>query len=232
MHLFRRHAANAITSGNLLCGCYGIIALLVQHSFVSAMYAVVAAAVLDFLDGFVARLTKTDSRIGAELDSLADVVTFGVLPALILFEMAGGVHSTIPVVGAYPVLLVAVFSAVRLAIFNVSTDQKEEFIGVPTPANALLIATLPILQSSEILPYSFFLPESLLVLSLVLSYLLVSPIHLFALKFKSFAWKGNEVRYIFSVVSLLLLLYWRFFAFPFVIATYIVLSLIIHIQKR
>lgn len=176
-----------MTIGNLLCGCAGIWALF-NHQTLAASYFIWLAAVLDFGDGFVARALKAQSNIGKELDSLADNVTFGVLPALMAgyyLNLTFGVEPTAAWPGAL-CLPIAACSALRLAIFNVDTRQTYGFIGVPTPANALLWSALPFLFST------FFAAEAnstlfygLLVLVAVQSWLLVSPLPLLAMKFGS-----------------------------------------------
>ena len=139
----KKHIPNALTSANLLCGMIGIVYVLGGEINFGA-YFIFLAALFDFLDGFVARMLKVSSDIGKQLDSLADLVTFGVLPSFILFKM---VESNTEIwILPFLVLIVAVFSAVRLAKFNIDERQSDRFIGVPTPANALLISTLPFLS--------------------------------------------------------------------------------------
>ena len=133
-----RHLPNALTCGNLLCGCVGIIFTLQDGAAVSAWF-VWAACVFDFLDGFAARALKVNSPIGKELDSLADMVSFGALPAIVMFQMIDTISSNnfFP----YTAFSLAIFSALRLAKFNVDDKQKDSFIGLPVPANALFITS-------------------------------------------------------------------------------------------
>ena len=216
-----RHLPNAITCANLLCGSVGIIFTL-EYSSAFGAWFVWAACVFDFLDGFAARAFKVSSPIGKELDSLADVVSFGVLPSIVMYQMMDIISSSsfLP----YTAFLLVVFSALRLAKFNVDENQKETFIGLPTPANALFITSLIFLKS----PWDIVISNDLFLVAItfIFSFLLVSPLELIALKFKSFQWKGNEVRITFISISVLLLAIWQAAALPFVILFYILISLL------
>ena len=142
-----RHLPNAMTCGHLLCGCVGIVRVF-EHDLITASYLIFLAALLDFGDGFVARLLKASSAMGKELDSLADMVTFGVLPAFMLFSLIGQEidnQSVLP----YSAFSIAVFSALRLAKFNIDPRQTDSFIGLPTPANALVVASLPLILAFQ-----------------------------------------------------------------------------------
>jgi len=174
-----------------------------------------AACVFDFLDGFVARLLKVSSPIGKELDSLADMVTFGVLPAIYWF------HSIDHPQLNYLALLIAVFSALRLAKFNIDERQVEGFIGVPTPANALFLITFPYLFANKTVPIEIAIPVILL-----FCWLMVSPFRLFALKFKHFGWKGNELRFTFLIGAVLLIGIFQLAGVALTIILYILASLI------
>jgi CDP-diacylglycerol--serine O-phosphatidyltransferase len=215
-----RHIPNTLTSLNLLSGAIGIVAVF-EGWAAPAAYFVWIACVFDFFDGFTARALKVSSPIGKELDSLADVISFGMLPAVIMYSMMK------PVVDDYYSFLafsIVVFSAIRLAVFNVDETQRESFRGLPTPANALLITALP-LQSgwmADILSNSWVL----VIIILVSSWLLVSPIELFALKFKNYSWKDNKTRYLFLLITLLVLAFFQAQALPLVILIYIGLSLV------
>lgn len=223
-----RHIPNSITCGNLLCGCIGIVQAFYNNIFLSCILIGIAV-ILDFLDGFAARLLKASSPIGRDLDSLADVVTFGVLPSIIVYQL---LMESIPTMEdswmAYFAFLIAIFSALRLAKFNNDSRQTEAFIGLPTPANALLIASLPFIHS--------YYPEwkaiiistpNLMIFTVVMSFLLVAEIPLFALKFKSFGWGENKVRYSFLGVSVLLLAWLHVLAIPLIIVLYVVVSTIL-----
>jgi CDP-diacylglycerol---serine O-phosphatidyltransferase len=215
-----KHLPNALTCANLLCGCMGIIAVF-RFPELPAAWFIWAAATFDFLDGFAARIFKVSSAIGKELDSLADVVSFGVLPALIMFHLIE--QNTSTTVLAYAALLIAIFSALRLAIFNVDTTQTDSFRGLPTPANALFISALPLL-SGEYFTW-IYTDLILLAITLIFSVLLVSNVRLMAIKFKSFGWAANKIKYLFLLAALLLLVFFNFEAIPLIILLYILLSL-------
>ncbi len=214
-----RHLPNFLTCCNLLCGCLGIVSVLEDRT-IPAAYFVWAAAVFDFLDGFAARTLKVSSPIGKELDSLADVISFGLLPAMVMYKLwPADAGEFLP----YFSFSIAAFSAIRLAIFNVDESQSDSFLGLPTPANALLITSLPLLTgwSQQWLSQSYVI-VTIIALS---SYLLISPIRLFAFKFKNFGWQENKFRFIFLVLSLTLLVLLKIAAIPVIILIYIGLSL-------
>jgi CDP-diacylglycerol---serine O-phosphatidyltransferase len=225
----RKHIPNAITCLNLLCGCIGLV-MAFNDNLIFASYAIIAAAILDFLDGFAARLLKAYSEIGKELDSLADVVSFGVLPSVIIYQL----FLEAPQLGLlsqyinYSAFIIAIFSALRLAKFNVDTRQEENFLGLPTPANALLIASLPFIISGD----SVFLRNYILnafflfIFSFGMSILLVMEIPLMSLKFKSLNFNDNLYRYILIILTAILILIFKFVAVPIVIFLYILLSII------
>jgi len=225
-----RHLPNAITCGNLLGGCAGILfCFQAVPDLAWAAYMIYAAAILDFFDGFVARLLKVSSPIGKELDSLADVVSFGVLPGFIVYQLlqAAG-QPYLP----FLALIIPVCSALRLAKFNVDTRQSDSFIGVPTPANALLISALPLmgafpnnLLAQWLLPLAQQ-PWIVAGLAVVMSLLLVSELPLLALKFKGFAWEKHKFQYILMASAAVLFLAFNFAAIPVIIALYIILSVI------
>lgn len=227
-----KHLPNLLTCGNLLCGCVGIVAVF-HTDLVLASTLIGLAAVLDFFDGFVARWLRAHSPIGKELDSLADCITFGVLPAMIVFDLFRQSFTTqvlandpIPPL-CYLAFLIAIFSALRLAKFNVDTRQTNSFIGVPTPANAMLIASLPLIMDSVFFSSIIILNQYFLIgLTLVMSYLLVAEIELFALKFKDYGWSGNQIKYIFLILSVVLLTLLRYVAIPLIIFLYIGFSLV------
>lgn len=219
----KRHIPNALTSCNLLSGCIGIVAVF-EGDLVLATYMIWLAAIFDFFDGFAARMLKVSSPIGGELDSLADLVTFGVLPSLMIFKMLqlAGLEGWLP----YLAFVIAIFSALRLAKFNVDTRQTTSFIGLPTPANALFIGSLPLIGEYSQLPLDFITePWFLLGCAFILSFLLVAELPLFALKFKSFGWAENKVKYVFLIISLVLIIFFKFVAIPLIIVLYILLSM-------
>lgn len=216
-----RHLPNTLTSGNLLCGCLGIVSSL-QGSADRAIWFVIAACVFDFFDGFSARALKVSSPIGKELDSLADMVSFGVLPSLVMYRMIDTLSASeyLP----YLAFLLAVFSALRLAKFNVDESQTDTFRGLPTPANALFITSLVYLRS----PWDTFISQDyfLVVITIAFSFLLVAPFELFALKFKTYSWQDNRLKFTFLAFAVLLIALWQLAAMPFVILTYVAVSLV------
>ncbi len=225
---------NAITCLNLFTGCVAIFAAF-QDSLVFAALLVYLAAIFDFLDGMLARLLHAYSEIGKQLDSLADMVSFGVLPGVIMFKlMQKAIQSSdwasLVTMELFPFLafIMIIFSALRLAKFNIDSRQTSSFIGVPTPANTLLISSLPLILDNDLFQLHDFIlnPINLLVLTVVMSLLLVAEIPLFALKFKNLTWKDNSIRFIFILITLPLLFLLKFAAIPIIIVVYILLSLI------
>ena len=225
---------NFLTLGNLVCGANAAIAILTNGDFKLAFWFVVASAIFDFCDGFAARLLKSTSAIGVELDSLADMVSFGLVPAVAMFSwygiapQASQLPDNIIVWGGYLTLIVVAFSALRLARFNVDDTQHTEFCGLPTPANGLFCLSLAMLaQMGEIT----FSKEIVLVISIVMACLLISPIRMFALKFKGFGWRGNELRYSFIAVCAVLIIAFTQYAIPAIILLYILISAVRWIAK-
>jgi len=230
----KKHIPNAITCCNLLCGCLAIVQAF-EGNLIYAAYLVGLAAIFDFFDGFAARMLKVSSAIGKDLDSLADMVTFGVVPGLVMFKLIqlSIINYTLPISIAYIAFLIPVFSALRLAKFNNDTRQTESFIGLNTPANSMVICSIPLILKQH--PYigTLLNPYVLCVLSVGLSLLLVSEIPIFALKFKHFKWKGNEIRFIFLALSLLMLITLQFLGIPLIIILYVLLSLLTnYLAKR
>lgn len=225
----RKHLPNAITCLNLLSGCLGIV-FAFQGELVIAGYAILIAAIFDFLDGMLSRLLKAYSEIGKQLDSLADMVSFGVLPSVIIYQL----FLQSPQLGYlstwlnFSAFLIAIFSALRLAKFNIDVRQTENFIGLPTPANALLIASFPMIidQGNFFLSSYILNPFFLFVFSLGMGILLVTEIPLISLKFKSIRLSDNLLRYILLFSSLILLLIFKFAAVPIIIFLYFLISLI------
>lgn len=218
----RRHIPNLLTCCNLLCGVLGIIYLFDGDGVYPVAYFVWLAGLVDFLDGFVARLLKVHSPIGKELDSLADMVTFGALPAIFMYKLIEA-HSPGSFL-SYSALLIVVCSALRLAKFNIDTTQSDSFKGLPTPANTFLLTGLPFLQDWG--ADFVFNPIPLTIISVVFSLLMVSRIELFALKFKDFTWQSNKMRFTFLFLSVLLLVAANFAAIPLIVILYIVMSFI------
>ncbi|WP_310587936.1 CDP-diacylglycerol--serine O-phosphatidyltransferase [Larkinella arboricola] len=220
MNTLFRQLPNAMTCGNLLCGCIGLVMTLRGHSEVAAWLILLAGA-LDFGDGFVARLAGVSGPFGKELDSLADVVTFGVLPATLIFQELWSLE-----LGSwsYAAYLIAVLSAIRLANFNIDTRQSDQFIGLPVPANSLLIAAFPLMSAYQ--PQFAFLWQNPVTLFFLVgfSFMLVAELPLLAFKFKSFGWRDNQIKFIFLIVSAFLLLFLQFAGVPLVIFLYILIS--------
>lgn len=216
-----KHLPNVLTSFNLVCGCLGIVCVL-EGNPIPAAYFVWAACVFDFFDGFVARLLKVSSPIGKELDSLADVVSFGVFPSVMMYVWLGSL-TAFPLL-PYMAFSIAVFSALRLAKFNIDVRQTNSFIGLPTPANALFLTALPFLPPTllSIVEKPFVL-GSILVL---FSFLLVAEVELIALKFKDFSWKNNSYRYVFLLLAILCLLLFQQSSISLVILLYILISFV------
>ena len=224
----KKHLPNAITCANLFSGCVGVV-FAIQNNLIVAAYAVFLAAIFDFFDGFAARVLKSFSGIGKDLDSLADVVSFGVLPSAILFQMFSQAPP-IPHLSPYlnfSAFLIAVFSMLRLAKFNSDTRQAEIFIGLPTPANAILIASLPfVIDQYPRLSQYILNPYGLSAFAVVMCALLVAELPLLSLKFKSRDFNQNIYRYLLLLFSAILILFFKFAAIPMVIIIYIILSII------
>lgn len=235
---------NIITSLNLLCGCVAIM-FAVSGDLVSASFFAFAGIFLDFFDGLAARVLNAQSQVGLQLDSLADVVTSGVLPGIVMVQLLSealtgtslditaifsstsnntSIESYLPFTG----LLIAVASGYRLAKFNVDTRQTTSFIGLPVPANTLLILSLPLIlsfQASQQITEVILTPWFLIIITLVSCVLLNAEIPLFGLKFKTWNFKDNAVRYLFLIASILLLVVLKFIAIPIIIFLYILVSL-------
>ena len=241
----KKQIPNSLTTLNLACGLVSVT-LAMQGNLVWAAIFIFIATAFDYLDGTAARLLKAYSEFGKQLDSMADLVSFGVAPGLIIYQLLM-VHCTngcnvlerwqvIP----YFALLIPICSALRLAKFNIDPSQSENFIGLPTPANAIFFASIPmILQAPaglhtlghlDFLVALFSNPRVLAVLSVFFSYLLISDFHLFSLKFKAIKWSGNEHRFIFLILSLILLIVFWVSAIPMIIVTYLLMSVVF--QKR
>jgi len=223
-----------LTCCNLISGCIATY-FAFQGCSREALLCIVIGAVFDFFDGMVARLLHVSSPIGKELDSLADCITFGFAPSAIAFSFLCSFHIH---EGLLPFLafVMAAFSALRLAKFNLDERQTLGFIGLPTPANALFWGALIVSLDGQTWFESYQLPNYwvyiILVLLAVSSYLLVSEIPMFALKFKHWGWKGNEVKYIFLLTCVPLLLLFRISGIAIIIAWYVVLSVCTQRKKQ
>ncbi|MAY82651.1 MAG: CDP-diacylglycerol--serine O-phosphatidyltransferase [Flavobacteriales bacterium] len=230
----KRHIPNAITSANLICGCLAIQSAITADLPLAAFF-ILLAAFLDFFDGLAARLLKVSSEIGAQLDSLADVVSFGVAPSFIAFSIIEQTLNNPKL--AYLAFIIAISSAIRLAKFNVDDRQTDQFIGLPTPANALLWVSivLSIWQSQEMeyggMLADFWTEMSTLssfnfALILVFSFMLNAELPLLSLKFKQLKWEGNQYRYILLLISMILIALFLFAAVPIILILYLFLSII------
>lgn len=230
----KNHIPNAITCMNLFCGCLATLFAFKggdSNILISALL-ICGAAIFDFLDGFMARLLKAYSPMGKELDSLADLVSFGFAPAMIAFNFVAGMidgvseeYNYIP----YITLLITIFAALRLAKFNVDERQEFSFIGLPVPANALFWIGAYFFVGENIIPSSGVV-DTLLVISgwfamvFLMSYLMVSEMPMFSLKFKNLSIKDNLIRYILIVVSIISLILFKIGGFFIIILFYILLS--------
>lgn len=221
------HIPNFLTLSNLFTGGIGII-MAFTGDYTNSIFFVFIAAIFDFLDGFAARFFGTSGELGKQLDSLADMVSFGVLPSIYLFQLTKSSYDSdmLPYVG----LLVAVFSAARLAKFNIDEQQSDKFIGLPTPANAVMICSI-----GQLDPYVGSIPYFYLLFSLVSCFLLVAPVEMIALKFKNYSWVDNVPRYVLIAITLALILIFQWRALPFIIPAYLLISLaasLRHVNQR
>jgi CDP-diacylglycerol--serine O-phosphatidyltransferase len=244
----KRHIPNLITLLNVLCGCVAAVFAVLNQLELAAFF-VFLGIIFDFFDGFAARILDVKSELGLQLDSLADMITSGLVPGIVMFQMfamsiKGGWNVTNgdggPIVDLFSNLngstvlpffgfIITMASAYRLAKFNIDENQASSFIGLPTPANALLILSLPLILLhhdmgglNEIILNQWFL----IGVTLLSAFLLNSNIELFALKFKNWSFKDNALRYIFIIVSLVLLITMKFLAVPIIIAFYILSSIL------
>ena len=224
-----RHIPNTVTCCNLFCGCIASI-MGFQAKYEMAILFIILGAVFDFFDGMLARLFHVSGPLGKELDSLADDITFGFAPSVIVFSLFKEVQypdilapftDYIP----YTAFIIAVFSALRLGKFNIDTRQSTSFIGLPTPANALFWGSL-VVGGHDFLVSESFNAIYLLILVLIMSYLLVAEIPMFSLKFKNLTWSDNKISYIFLLVCIPLLIFLQISGFAAFILWYIFLSAI------
>ena len=226
----KKHIPNTITCCNLVSGCVAIAYAFSGNIELSFTWIIIGA-VFDFFDGMSARLLNVSSPIGKELDSLADVVTFGVAPSTILFSELSVMSYPAILEPLHPILpftayIMAAFSALRLAKFNLDERQALGFIGLPTPANALFWGSL-IIGAGKWLVAAPFMVFFLLGGILISSWLMVSEIPMFALKFKEWGWKGNQVKYIFLLTCIPLLAIFGLTGLAIIIAWYVIISYII-----
>jgi CDP-diacylglycerol--serine O-phosphatidyltransferase len=225
----KKHVPNLVTSLNLAAGFFSII-LASSGDVITASWLILAAMIFDFFDGFAARLLHSWSDIGKELDSLADVVSFGVAPAFVIYRIILGDAEYAPadILYSAAIALMPVCAALRLAKFNIDTTQTTGFKGLPTPANALAVISLIIADHyTGKLGFILNSPAIMLLIAIVLSLLMVTRIPLLSLKTKHLRWKGNEGRYVIIAVSLVAFLILGIAAAPLIIPVYIIVSLAI-----
>lgn len=223
--MIKKHIPNFITTLNLFSGCFAIYYGF-QANYEMVMAFILIAAVFDFMDGLAARILKAYSAMGKELDSLADVVSFGVAPGVLVFSLIN--ESVLPDWMAFVGFIVPVFSALRLAKFNIDARQTSSFIGMPTPANALFWAGMGYSFSDLLIDNGLLT----IVLAIVFCLFLVSEVPMFSLKFKNLSLKNNWVQYLFLVGSVALIVYFQTKALALIIAWYLVLSAIIAVFSK
>ncbi|WP_200882306.1 CDP-alcohol phosphatidyltransferase family protein [Polaribacter sp. Hel1_85] len=245
----KKHIPNLITLGNLFCGTIATI-LAVEGNFVLAGLFVVIGILFDFFDGFAARLLNVTGELGKQLDSLADMVTSGVVPGIIMFNLlstnnkfgsfsestefmswSGFQFEPIQILG----LLLTLGACYRLAKFNIDTRQSDSFIGLPTPAMSLFVISLPLIQEysniefvQNLITNNYFL----IAITILLTYLMNAEIPLFSLKFKEYSVKNNLMKYLFLVTSLLMIIFLHYISIPLIIIIYVVLSIISNDGKK
>ncbi|SHI58914.1 CDP-alcohol phosphatidyltransferase family protein [Algibacter luteus] len=247
----KKQIPNALTLLNLFCGSIAVI-LAVNNNFVTAALFVFLGIFFDFFDGFAARKLNVQSELGLQLDSLADMVTSGLVPGIVMFKLLAltleneivtegtwvsnnlDFHLNLPLLPLLG-LLITLASAYRLAKFNLDEDQQTYFKGLPTPANTLLIISLPLIiefQNSNAINSIILNLWFLVILTLVSCYLLNSSIKLFALKFKNYSFKDNSIRYIFILLCVVLLIVLKFAAIPLIILLYIIMSVLDNLTTK
>ncbi len=234
-NIITRNIPNSITCCNLISGCIAI-AFAYEGKQEWALAFIIIGAVFDFFDGMVARLLHVSSPIGKELDSLADDITFGAAPAMMVFtflhqlpypDWLDGAREYLP----YVAFLISAFSALRLAKFNLDERQATSFIGLPTPANALFWGSLIVGGGTRLIHIPYALPV-VLVLIVLSCWMLVAEIPLFALKFKQWGWKGNETKYIFLITCIPLIVWLGMSSLAVIITWYVILSIYDNARRR
>ena len=220
-----KHIPNLLTISNLICGCIALY-FTFKGELVYTAYLIVLAAIFDFMDGAVARLLNVSNPIGKELDSLADMVSFGLVPGSVVFHL---LEESPLSQYSFMALIIPIFSAYRLAKFNVDENQNENFIGLPTPANCLVFISIPLIttfNSESTIAYLFEIPEILLIITILMSLALVSRINMFSLKFKNLKFQDNKFRFFIITMSIFLLTWLEFSAIPIIILLYIMMSIV------
>ena len=221
---------NLLTLSNLFCGAMAVVAAL-EGNLVLAFWLVMLSALCDFLDGFAARLLNQYSALGVQLDSLADMVSFGLVPSTVVFSICRtlGLGAEFTALSYIPFIIV-LFSALRLARFNIDDSQHVEFLGLPTPACALFFVATGwmfdkgVLTGIDVVWYA--------VAAVVMATMLIVPVRMFSLKIKSFGWRGNELRFSFVILSAVAVAVWQVKAVPCVIVAYVLVSLSRHLFAK
>jgi len=226
----KKHIPNIITLLNLFCGCIAVV-FVAKLNFEMAFLFVCLGIFLDFFDGFFARLFKVAGELGLQLDSLADMVTSGVVPGFVMFFLLKEAHNPEAASAFIPFLgfVITLGSCYRLANFNIDTRQTDSFIGLPTPANALFILSLPlVLKNSDSLLILELLTNQWILLAITLfsAFILNAEIPLFSLKIKDFSFKKNALQIVFLSLCVLLLIFFQYLAIPLIIITYVLLSVV------
>jgi len=246
----KKYIPNLLTLGNLLSGTIAVI-FAVQGEFVIAALLVLIGILFDFLDGFAARLLNISGELGKQLDSLADMVTSGVVPGIIMFRLFVDQNILIYTNPQYPLeqylinlnnnllpflgLLLTLGACYRLAKFNIDTRQSDSFIGLPTPAMSLFVISLPLIKMNtdiefvqDLIANNYFL----IAITVLLTYLMNAELPLFSLKFKEYSVKNNLIKYVFLVVSLMMIIFLQYLSIPLIIVLYIILSVISNVAKK
>ncbi|MGB0879017.1 MAG: CDP-alcohol phosphatidyltransferase family protein [Polaribacter sp.] len=242
----KKHVPNLLTLGNLFCGTVATI-FAVQGEFVSVAFLVVLGILFDFLDGFVARLLHISGELGKQLDSLADMVTSGVVPGIVMFQLIGhsGIknfdfHHPFKIDSFYQDirllgLLLTLAACYRLAKFNIDTRQTDSFIGLPTPAMSLFVISLPLIVEFSDYSFAINLIQNnyfLVGITLVLSFLMNAELPLFSLKFKEYSVKNNLLKYVFLLATVILIFTLQYLSIPLIIVLYVVLSIVNNYGKK
>ncbi|MEG1590001.1 CDP-alcohol phosphatidyltransferase family protein [Chryseobacterium sp.] len=237
MNFIKNNLANAITLGNLFSGCVGAVHLILGDYQTTAI-CIILSLVLDFFDGFVARALKANSNLGTQLDSLADMVSFGFIPGLAMFKMLEPFGNELfgmqlPFEIKYLGFFITLFSCLRLAIFNLDEEQKYYFKGLNTPSNTILVFGL-FYAFKETQSFSFLLENALflLIFTVISSWILISPIKMIAMKFKSIKLQDNYPKLALLIGSILILALFKIVGIPMVILYYIFISIIFQKQLK
>lgn len=237
MDFIKNNLANALTLANLFAGCVGVIHLILGDYQTTAI-CLILSAIFDFFDGFVARALKSNSNLGLQLDSLADMVSFGVIPGLTMYKALEpfgteflGLHFPFEI--KYIGLVVTIFSCLRLAIFNLDEEQRYYFKGLNTPTNTVLLFGLYYaFKETGAFSFLFDNPLLLIILSFLTSWLLISPIKMMAMKFKSKALKDNYPKIVLLVGGIVILAIFKTVGIPMLVIYYMVVSLIFQRQLK